>query len=316
MGLELGHSEHRNADPADLVAAYLSWLKGEDRASTAEKYRPLLELFAGWTGDRAVGDIAARDIELDFLPRWRTGFEAFYGKQPSDNTKRNHNQALRSWFKWLDRFDYLLDGDGRSARNPMEKIETPKVKAKVRDWLRQDEVNDLVAACLKPHERFVTYWFPYCGTRVEEAQNVRLLDIDLSTSPGSILIRESKTNTGMRSIPIHPQLRPQITKRIAELREKGFTDPRTPILATRNGTAMSGQQLGQTLNRVSARTDIAKQVNPQMLRRTFGSILLNQGLPIEYVSDLLGHSSVAITQKYYAELLPKTTAAAFMAVVA
>jgi hypothetical protein len=47
-------------------------------------------------------------------------------------------------------------------------------------------------------------------------------------------------------------------------------------------------------------------VTPHTLRRTFATDLLNRGLRIEVVSQLLGHASVATTQKAYAELLAET----------
>lgn len=39
-------------------------------------------------------------------------------------------------------------------------------------------------------------------------------------------------------------------------------------------------------------------------RKTYGSLLLQQGVPIAHVSKLLGHSSIAITERWYADLLP------------
>jgi integrase len=291
---------------AEVVGSYLSYLRSRNRASTAEKYRPIQQLYSEWAGDRPIdGGIEARAIQLDFLPRWLDGYEQYYGKPPADNTRRNQIQGLRSLYNWAIKMDYV------TGANPMLKIETVKVEARVRDWLRQDELDELIEASVRPHERFVVAWFAFSGCRVEEAQNVRVCDIDLVTGKGEITVRKTKTNNGMRTIPLHPRLRPEITKRIRELRSKGFTDDRTPILATRNGTAMSGQQLGQIVQRVTRRTGIIKTVNPQMLRRTYGSLLLNQKLRIEVVSKFLGHRDVRVTQRYYAELLDKGAAEEF-----
>jgi len=45
------------------------------------------------------------------------------------------------------------------------------------------------------------------------------------------------------------------------------------------------------------------QVTTYALRHTHCSYLISQGIPIEYISKRLGHSSIAITLKYYAHLL-------------
>lgn len=47
-------------------------------------------------------------------------------------------------------------------------------------------------------------------------------------------------------------------------------------------------------------------VRPHDLRRSFGSLAVNAGVDIYQVKDLLGHSSVAVTQKVYAHLLQDT----------
>lgn len=49
-----------------------------------------------------------------------------------------------------------------------------------------------------------------------------------------------------------------------------------------------------------------KNVRPHDLRRSFGSLAVNAGVDIYQVKDLLGHSSVAVTQRVYAHLLQGT----------
>jgi len=46
-----------------------------------------------------------------------------------------------------------------------------------------------------------------------------------------------------------------------------------------------------------------KDADVHTLRRTFGSRLVQKGVPIFTVSKLLGHSSVVITEKHYVSLL-------------
>lgn len=48
------------------------------------------------------------------------------------------------------------------------------------------------------------------------------------------------------------------------------------------------------------------EISPHTLRRSFASDLLNRGVRLEVVSKLLGHASVAVTQKAYATHLDDT----------
>lgn len=59
--------------------------------------------------------------------------------------------------------------------------------------------------------------------------------------------------------------------------------------------------LGRALKRAGI-----SDVRPHDLRRSFGSLAVNAGVDIYQVKDLLGHSSVAVTQRVYAHLLQDT----------
>jgi integrase len=63
-----------------------------------------------------------------------------------------------------------------------------------------------------------------------------------------------------------------------------------------NGRPVALDDAGENVSRVS----------PHTLRRTFGSDLLNRGVRIEVVSSQLGHASVKITEKAYANLRTQT----------
>lgn len=62
----------------------------------------------------------------------------------------------------------------------------------------------------------------------------------------------------------------------------------------------------QDLQRLSATVGLPIVVTTHVARKTFGMLLLNDDVRIETVSRLLGHSSIAITQKHYARILNRT----------
>ena len=55
---------------------------------------------------------------------------------------------------------------------------------------------------------------------------------------------------------------------------------------------------------------IDKPVTTHWARHTGATLLLNAGVPIEIVSKVCGHSSIKMTEKIYAKMLPKTIVAA------
>ncbi len=61
------------------------------------------------------------------------------------------------------------------------------------------------------------------------------------------------------------------------------------------------RKLGQVLRRAGI-----SDVTPHDPRRSFGSLAVNAGVDVCQVKDLLGHSSVAVTQRVYAHLQQDT----------
>jgi len=60
------------------------------------------------------------------------------------------------------------------------------------------------------------------------------------------------------------------------------------------------------LKEISGILGINKSISHHMARKTFAStVLLYNDVPMEIVSELLGHSSMKITQDYYGKVVQK-----------
>lgn len=71
---------------------------------------------------------------------------------------------------------------------------------------------------------------------------------------------------------------------------------------------LPNQKYNIKLKMIADAAGIDINITTHMGRRTCGYILLNAGVPIAVVSRILGHSSIAQTEKAYARLLDKTIA--------
>lgn len=65
----------------------------------------------------------------------------------------------------------------------------------------------------------------------------------------------------------------------------------------------SNQKYNSALKKIAAEVGIRKKLTSHVGRKTYGTLLLNKDVPIETVSNLLGHSSIRTTQKHYAKVL-------------
>lgn len=69
---------------------------------------------------------------------------------------------------------------------------------------------------------------------------------------------------------------------------------------------ISNQYFNRTLKEIASILGITKNLTHHTARKTFAStVLLNNNIPIEVVSKLLGHTKISTTQEYYAELMPE-----------
>ncbi len=65
---------------------------------------------------------------------------------------------------------------------------------------------------------------------------------------------------------------------------------------------MSNQKLNSYLKEVGAICNIDKPLTHKVARKTFGSALLYYNVPMKVVSELMGHSSVLVTERHYAQV--------------
>jgi site-specific recombinase XerD len=300
----------------NLIEAFFANLRRRNKAAhTLARWRPELRRFAEWAGERPLHEITAADLDAEFLPWWEADFRGRNHRDPSPSSLRAAIQALRSFYAWLEKFDRLRDSDGVPFRNPTAALEAPVIRpAAELDWLRSEEDEKLLAHPMKnEREAILVFLLRMSGLRLDEALTLTNADIDLTG--GQIVVRQSKSDAGYRSVPIAPELRPRIDAWLDFVRRQGWYAPRGPFLVTRNGTAMKAQYVEAALERIGARAGLTRRLTPHTLRRTFGCYLLNKGVRLEVVSRLLGHANTAITEKAYARLEDATIRAEMLAVL-
>lgn len=70
--------------------------------------------------------------------------------------------------------------------------------------------------------------------------------------------------------------------------------------------AISNQKFNAYLKEVASITEISKRITHHTARKTFAStVLLYNDVPMEIVSELLGHSNMTITQESYGKVVQK-----------
>jgi integrase len=307
--------------PNDLVQAFASWLSREGKApATTAKYRAIIADYLGWLGRDPV--LARKRDIREYVDAWRDK------TNPSPATVRLRVAALKSFYRYLDDLDLMEDEEGREIPSPV-RYKLPSLAPRAIDYLSEEEDRALLKAPITPQERMLVFLLRWSGMRIAEACSLRISDVDLAR--GEIRVRKSKTASGLRMIPISPELRLELQRWIAHLHERDLYHERGPLLATRNRdelgipTATKPQHAWRVLKRVANRAGVRptegkganlSAISAHTLRRTLATYCLNRGMSMESLSKILGHSDVKVTSVSYAEMLNATVQREFLAALA
>ena len=70
------------------------------------------------------------------------------------------------------------------------------------------------------------------------------------------------------------------------------------FFANQNGSSLSDQSIRRMINKYTSLAAIELHITPHMFRHTFATSLLEADVDIRYIQEMLGHSSINITEIY------------------
>lgn len=181
-------------------------------------------------------------------------------------------------------------------RNPFEEHKPKKVVPKI-VFLTQDELDKLSRKNFTSEtlNKVRDCYIFCCYTGLAYKEMFELRWTDLITKPdGIVWIHKERGKTGKTfSVPL-------ILPKALEIMEK--YKPESDYVLPR----ITNQSFNRILKEIAEVLGIAKNLTHHTARKTFAStVLLNNDIPIEIVSQLLGHSKISTTQEYYAQFMPE-----------
>lgn len=169
--------------------------------------------------------------------------------------------------------------------------------SKAHQWLSAAEVRRLVGTAATLRDKVALGLLVGAGLRREEA--VQLTFADVATMPKGGKIRTVLNVTGKgaknRIVPISESLAADIATLGNELGAGRVLRNKTRD-TTNSGATLSAVALFHIV--ASSGRAIGKELAPHDLRRTYAQLGYDAGVPLTQISILLGHSSVATTQRY------------------
>jgi site-specific recombinase XerD len=128
-----------------------------------------------------------------------------------------------------------------------------------------------------------------CGLRCGEVRQLAIADVDLHR--GMVHVRNGKGGND-RYVPLGAML----VRGIAKYLENEH--PRRWLFEGTNGGFMSQRGTQWIVTQAAKKAGILKEVSPHTLRHSYATHLLEQGLDIVTIKELLGHSAIETTMIY------------------
>lgn len=229
------------------------------------------------------GDILLESINQNFLDDFD-----FYLKSEKKQKQITINKSIQRVRKIIK----LAIAKGYLKKDPFILYRPKKYETKV-VYLNQKELDKLEQHTFKQARlNQVKDMFVFCcytGLAYQEMSNLKQEHL-IEGFDGAIWIQMMRQKTKSKvSLPLLPTASKIIDKYKDENRL-------LPII--------SNQKFNSYLKEIAELIGVEKRLTHHIARKTFATtVLLYNDIPIEIVSELLGHSSISITQRHYAKVV-------------
>lgn len=215
--------------------------------------------------------------------------------------------AIRQFFKFC-----ALEGIREDL--PTENLLTPKIEKKIPKFLALDEVLDLLRAsddgypypseyreALCARDRAMVYLLYASGLRVSELSHLSLDQIDMAENQCFLRIRGKGSKE--RLTPVAAEAAARLLEYIDLHRPRLLAKAKLPsppdaVFLNHRGLPLTRQTAWIILKQLAQLANLKTNLTPHLLRHSFATHMLQNGVSLRSLQMLLGHSDLATTQIY------------------
>ena len=267
------------------LSRFVEYLDSRGLAQNSiRSYRADILSFLSWLPpETRVIEITRKHIER-FITASRQGRVPYSKGKAKPSTCNHRLTAIRKYLDWLELQDAI-------SRNPARGIEFLRTKQPVASWLSKDQVNNLLYHTKKRSrlDYIILHMLYYSALRCGELTRLRRRDIDLDELTITIHGKGEKT----RYVPM---TRPEIRALRSWITDTGPIPENEPVILNLQKKPLTTKFIYDRVTRAGRRLGL--HCSPHTLRHSRATHLLNAGLAMAYVREILGHESIRTTEIY------------------
>jgi len=238
--------------------------------NTAKTYISCFESFINYHKEKALDEINDEDIK-EYL-------------QVLSKTKKSDtfiNQTINSIKFYFE----IVEG----MPNRFYQMDRPRRASKLPEVLDRLDVIKMIRGIKNLKHRCIISMLYSAGLRRSELINLQIRDIDSQRM--MIRIKGAKGKKDRYTL-LSEKMLLDLRSYYKEYRPKIF------LFEGPGGNTYSGSSIRNILKRAAKEAGILKRITPHMLRHSFATHLLEDGVDLRYIQTLLGHSSSKTTEIY------------------
>ena len=255
--------------------------------SVCSSFKHLTEFFGH---GKSIQSIALKDVEqfvLYLQRKVKKGFRVYY-------------RTIKAAFNKAKDWGYIKE-------NYFQKVKLPKKQQVNPVFINSDELQAISNKVNNKTVRNIIVFAFYTGMRLNEIVNMRLKNVDLQNKIITVG-DESFTTKGrnQRFIPISEEAEKAIEnlelriqnekKKIISIKSLNYNT--NYVFCKSNGEQFTGDYISKRFKMACKAVGVDQSIHFHSLRHSFASNLVQKGVPLYTIKELLGHSSISTTEIY------------------
>ncbi len=277
----------------DQFLLYLQFQLGYS-LKTIIAYKKDIKLFYSYLESKNIGiDKIEQETIRYFL------FDQIKRKNKSHRTCGRYLSSLRTFFDYLCKNSYC-------SYNPFRLVSGPKIEIKYPKRLYEEDVKKLLNAFegdssfLSKRNKAIIELLYTSGIRASELVSLTLSSFDFSSCSIFVLGKGNKERYVSFSSSCKESLL-EYAKKVRPLlleKSRGKHVKKDAFFLNSRGENLTVRGLEYIVKEISIKFANDSSLHPHELRHTFATILLESGVSLRTIQELLGHESINTTQVY------------------
>jgi len=234
---------------------------------------------------KSIGNPQLRKIDVRIIDKFITDT---YTRSKSSSAL--YYRTLKGAFNKALQWNYI-------TVNPFNNIQPPKVEKKHPVFIKDNEFEQILATTEKDYLRDLFITAHNTGMRAGELVNLKWSWIDLEE--GIITVRNTETfrtkSGNERIIPINDTLKIVLNKRFPKIIDISKDEY---VFTKIKGIRLNVDFVSKNFKKISRKLNLNEDYHLHTIRHTFASNLVQRGVDLYTVKELLGHSDLKTTQIY------------------